>query len=47
MFQELVKKAFAIGKTRILSERHILHTVKRENQAGEIQIQSISEPADK
>lgn len=47
MVQELVKKAFAIGKTRILSERHTLHTVKRENQAGGMQIQNIDELADK
>lgn len=47
MVQEHVKKAFAIGKTRILSERDTLHTVKRENQAGEIQIQSTGELPDK
>lgn len=45
--QELVKKAFFIGKTRILRERNTLHTVKRENQAGEIQIQNADELPDK
>lgn len=47
MVQELVEKAFAIGKTRILRERHTLHTVERENQAGEMQIQNIGELQDK
>lgn len=46
MVQKLVEKAFAIGKTRILSERHTLHTVKRENQAGEMQIQNTGELKD-
>lgn len=47
MVQELVEKAFAIGKTRILREGHTLHTVERENQAGEMQIQNIGELQDK
>lgn len=44
--QELAEKAFAIGRTRIINERHSLKTGKRENQAGAIQIQNTGELQD-
>lgn len=46
MVQEHAEKAFTIGRTRIINERQILKTGKRENQAGAIQIQNTSELQD-